>query len=96
MPIGATIFLIVMLLIFTALDGIMLVSLLRPGDERGQVVVWKASAFTLLGTSGGMVLEVVENFVRAQPMAINPMVHLQVTAILYFAALLYYRRRHGG
>ena len=48
MPLGAMIFLIVMLLIFAALDIVMLVTLLRPGDERGQIVVWKASAWTLL------------------------------------------------
>ena len=51
MPIGATIFLLVVLLIFVVLDGIMLVTMLLPGDERNQVIVWKASTFTLLGLS---------------------------------------------
>ena len=33
------------------LDIAMVVSLARPGDERRQMVVWKASTYTLLGTS---------------------------------------------
>lgn len=38
------IFLGVILLVFTALDIFMLVSLLKPGDERNQIIVWKASS----------------------------------------------------
>ncbi len=29
-------------------------------------------------------------------MTINPFVHLEVTAILYFCALLFFKRKHGG
>ena len=47
MHIGATIFLGVILAVFAVLDGFMLVSLLKPGDERNQIIVWKASSFTL-------------------------------------------------
>ena len=46
--------------------------------------------------AGVKVLEVIENFVRAQPMAINPFVQLEIAAILYFASLMYYKRQHGG
>ena len=74
MPLGAMIFLIVMLLIFAALDIVMLVTLLRPGDERGQIVVWKASAWTLLAMVGTLILDVIENFVRGQYMSVNPFV----------------------
>ncbi len=96
MPIGAKIFLGAVLGIFTALDLFMLVSLLKPGDERSQMIVWKAGSFTLLATVGALVLDVMENFVRAQYMAVNPLVLLEVTAILYFAALMYYKKRLGG
>ena len=96
MPVGAAIFLGVVLLIFTVLDVIMLVSLLIPGDERNQVIVWKASSFTLLATIGAKILDVIENFVKAQPMTANPFIQLEVAAILYFIALMYYRRKHGG
>ena len=51
MSIGAVIFLGVMLLIFAVLDIFMLISLLKPGDERSQIIVWKAGSFTLLGLS---------------------------------------------
>ena len=90
MPVTAMIFLGVFLAIFAILDIILLVSLLAPGDER------KASSLTLLGTVGSLILEVIENFVRAQPMSINPFVHLEVIAIIYFIFLLYYRKRYGG
>lgn len=52
MPVGAGIFLGVVLVGFAALDIVMLVTLSMPGDERNQVIVWKASAFTLLATVG--------------------------------------------
>ena len=96
MPVGAMAFLGVVLAVFLAADLVMLVTLLRPGDERGQMVVWKASAWTLLGITGGLVLEVAENLIRSQPMAINPLVHLEVVAILYCGALLYFRKKLGG
>lgn len=96
MPVGAAVFLGIVLLVFTALDVMMLVSLLIPGDERNQVIVWKASSFTLLAMIGGKILDVIENFVKAQPMTANPLIQLEVAAILYFIALMYYRRKHGG
>ncbi len=93
---GAMIFLMAVLLLFAVLDGIMLCSLLRPGDERGQIVVWKASAFTLLATVGSHLLTVVTSFVRGASMATNSLVQLEAAAIIYCLSLLYYRRRHGG
>lgn len=96
MPIGAMIFLGVILVIFAALDIMMVVSLAKPGDERNQVIVWKASSFTLLGMVGANLLNVVYSFVRAQPLMQNSLIQLETTAILYFVILLYYKRRHGG
>ena len=96
MPLGAMIFLIVVLLIFAAMDMVMLVTLLRPGDERGQVVVWKASAWTLLAVVGTLILDVIENFFRGQYMSVNPFVLLEVTAIIYCVALVVIKKRHGG
>lgn len=95
MSVGAMVFLGFVLVAFV-LDIIMLFSLLIPGDERNQVIVWKASTFTLLGTFGANVLEVIVNFVRAQPMTANPFIQLETAAIIYFAALLYYKKKHGG
>ncbi|MCI5690991.1 MAG: hypothetical protein MR286_08985 [Clostridiales bacterium] len=96
MPIGAMIFLGVILVIFAALDIMMVVSLAKPGDERNQIIVWKASSFTLLGMVGANLLNVVYSFVRAQPLMQNSLIQLETTAILYFVILLYYKRRHGG
>lgn len=96
MPMGAMIFLGIVFLVFTALDIFMLVSLLAPGDERNQVIVWKASSFTLLTMVGANILDVIENIIRAQPMTQNPFVQLEVAAIVYFGALMFYQKRHGG
>ena len=96
MSIGAVIFGVILFLVFPALDIFMLVSLLRPGDERNQVIGWKASAWTMLAVAGGTVLQIVENTVTGQYEGINPYTHLAVISTLYFVALLYYKRKHGG
>ena len=93
---GAVALFLSVLLIFLGMDLYMLFTLLHPGDERGQLVVWKASAYTLLATSGALVLEVIEAVVRTQALAVNPLVHLIVTGITYFIALFYFRRKLGG
>ena len=96
MPVGAMIFLGVVLAVFTVLDIFMLVTLLKPGDERNQIIVWKASFFTLLGVVGANILTVIEKFVTAQPLTQNPFVQLEVFAIMYFVSLMYYKRKHSG
>ena len=96
MPLGAIIFLIVVLVLFAVMDVVMLVTLLRPGDERGQVVVWKASAWTLLAMVGTLILDVIENFVRGQYMSVNPFVLMEVMAIICGIAVVVFKKRHGG
>ena len=96
MSIGAVIFLGVMLLIFAVLDIFMLISLLKPGDERSQIIVWKAGSFTLLGLVGANVLTVIRQFAMAEKLMLNSLVQLEVAAIIYFIALQYYKRKHGG
>ena len=95
MPVGAMIFFGV-LVGFTILDIFMLVSLLKPGDERNQIIVWKAGSFTLLAIIGSNILDVIENFVRTQPTSQNPFTQLEVAATVYFVSLMYYKRKHGG
>lgn len=96
MPVGAMIFLGVVLAVFAVLDIFMLVTLLKPGDERNQIIVWKASSFTLLGVVGANILTVIEKFVTAQPLTQNPFVQLEVFAIMYFVSLMYYKKKHSG
>ena len=86
----------IVLLLFAVLDILMIISLVRPGDERGQIIVWKASAFTLLGMTGALIIEIIEGIAGGQDMTINPFVHLTATAIVYFGALLFFKKRHGG
>ena len=85
----------IFLLILIVLDIAMIVSLLRTGDERRQLIVWKASAFTLLVVVGTLVLDVVESIVRVEAMLINPFIRLSVTAMVYLLTLLYYKKRYG-
>lgn len=96
MPVGAKIFLGVVLAVFTILDVYMLVSLLKPGDERNQIIVWKASSFTLLALVCSNILTVLEKFVAEQPLTLNPFIQLEVVAIIYFVSLMFYKRKHGG
>ena len=87
---------LVILLLFVVLDIAMIISLVRPGDERGQIIVWKASAFTPLGMAGALIIEIIENLATGQEMTMNPFIHLTATAIVYFGALLFFKKRHGG
>lgn len=86
----------VVLLVFIVLDIGMVVSLVKPGDERNQIIVWKASSYTLLVVVGTMILNVIESLVTARPVTINPFIQLTVTAIIYFIALLFFKKRHSG
>lgn len=85
----------IFLLALITLDILMIVSLFRTGDERRQLIVWKASTFTLLIVVGSLVIDVVESIVRMEAMMVNPFVKLSVTAMVYFLTLLYYKKRYG-
>ncbi len=90
------IFCAAILLFFIALDIGMLISIVRSGDERRQIIVWKASAFTLMGVTGALIIEIIENLATGQEMTMNPFSHLTTMAIVYFGALLFFKKRHGG
>lgn len=85
----------IILLVLIALDVLMIISLLKTGDERRQLIVWKASTFTLLVVIGGLILDIVESIIRSEAMLINPFVKLSVTAMVYFLTLLYYKKKYG-
>lgn len=95
MPVGAIIFFVV-LVVFGVLDLIMLLSLLIPGDERNQIIVWKASSFTLIAMIGANIFDIIESFIRSQPLSQNPFIQLEVSVTIYFLALLFYKRKHRG
>ena len=84
------------LAILLILDIAMLISLVRPGDERRMMIVWKASTWTLLGTVGNLVISTVECIVRGQQLCVNPFVTLSVAAMFYFGFLVYYRKKYSG
>lgn len=79
-----------------ALDIFLFVSLMRQGDERNRLIVWKASAFTLLATAGGHVVDIVIPLAQRQPVeSSSPFVQLGVMALVFFLATLYYKRKHS-
>lgn len=86
----------IFLLALIVMDGMMIVSLVKTGDERRQMIVWKASTFALLVLVGTLVVDVAESIIKVEAMQINPFVKLSVTAMLYFLALLYYKKKHGN
>ena len=83
----------VFLLVLIILDISMIVSLLRTGDERRQLIVWKASTSTLLVVVGGLVIDIVESLVRGEAMLINPFIKLSVTAMVYLEGIRIVTRR---
>jgi len=84
------------LLVMLILDVIMFVSWMKPGDERKQLIIWKASTFTLAATMGGLVLDIAESLIKSQPVTTNPFILLSVTATIYFITMIYYRRKYGN
>ena len=86
---------LIFLLVLILLDLAMVVSLLRTGDERRQLIVWKASTGTLLIVVLSLVIDIIESVMRNQAMENNPFVSLSVTAIVYFIELLYYKRKYS-
>ena len=84
------------LAILLILDIAMLISLVRPGDERRMMIVWKASTWTLIGTMGSLAISTVECIVRSERLCVNPFITLSVAALLYFVCLLYSRHKYGG
>lgn len=85
----------VFLLALIILDIAMIVSLVRTGDERRQLMVWKASTSTLATVMGILILYILESLVKVEAMAVNPFVILSVGAMTYFLSLLYYKKRYG-
>ena len=86
----------VFLVVLIVLDIMMIVSLLKQGDERRQLIVWKASAFTLLVVVLTLILDIAESIAMAEAMQINPFIKLSITAMVYFISLVSLKKRYGG
>lgn len=83
---------VVFLLVMVILNVSMIISLIKPGDERRQMIIWKASTWTLIATMG---FRVVESVIKVEKMSVNPFITLTSAAAIYFICLLYYRRKYG-
>lgn len=96
MPMGVKIVFGVALVVFVTMDLALVVTLMRPGDERSQLIVWKSSAYTLNVAVGVLMLHVAADLVCRQPLTLNPLIYLELIAVIYFIALLVFKRRHGN
>ena len=94
MEFGLVLF-VVFLLVMVILNVSMIISLIKPGDERRQMIIWKASTWTLIATMGSLVFRVVESVIKVEKMSVNPFITLTSAAAIYFICLLYYRRKYG-
>ena len=84
------------LVLLIVLDVAMLISLVAPGDERRQIIVWKSSAFTLLSTASSLALEILVDLASGRPLdQSNPFVQLGVMSLVFFLATIYYKRKHS-
>ena len=86
---------VVFLLVMVILNVSMIISLIKPGDERRQMIIWKASTWTLIATMGSLVFRVVESVIKVEKMSVNTFITLTSAAAIYFICLLYYRRKYG-
>lgn len=86
----------IFLLVMVVLNISMIISLIKPGDERRQMIIWKASTWTLIGTMGSLIISVVESVIKVEKMSVNPFITLTSSAAIYFVCLLYYRKKYGA
>ena len=84
-----------LIFLLCALDVAMVVSLLKPGDERKKLILWKTSTYTFSVVVAWLFVDVILNFGRGYE-PINPFSMLSVIAVMYFITLLYQKRKHGG
>ena len=84
------------ILAIIVLDIAHFVSLVRPGDERRQMIVGKASLWSFTGLVGCFVIRFVENMIRGTAEGMNPFTMLATAAIMYFIFLMYFKRKYGG
>lgn len=78
------------------LDIALFISLVRPGDERRQMIVGKASLWSFIGLVGCFAFRFAENLIRGTSEGMNPFTMLATAATMYFVFLLYFKRKYGG
>lgn len=85
------------LALLVLLNAALFVSLGRQGDERRRMIVQKASANTLAVVALYLAADFARDVVGGRRMeGVNAFVLLTVIAVVYFAHLLYYKRKFGG
>ena len=91
----ATMFLGLSVIVFLILDVAMVISLVRPGDERRKMIVWKSGANAFGAAVFLLILAGFRNYFSGYQ-RIDPILFLSLLAIIYFAQLLYFKRKYGS
>ena len=93
----APILFLLLLLGLTALDIALVVSLIRPGDERRQLIVGRASLWAFTAMVGATLIEVIETAAGlSDGVPLSPFVRLTVAAVMYAVFLGWFKHKYGG
>jgi len=90
--------------ILLVMDFCLVISILKKGDERRQLIVWKSSTYTFSVLVGVLVLDCISKLMTPifnLPTASNgngssPFSLLTITAITYFISLKYHQKKFGN
>ncbi len=89
------------LVILLSLIAAMFVSLGRQGDERRRLIVEKSSFSTLSILTLYLLFEILERIIlvlagrELSPNGLNPFTLLTLTAVIYTACLIWFKRKYG-
>jgi uncharacterized membrane protein SirB2 len=77
--------------------GYMLYSLARQGDERKNLIKTKAMSGTLLAVIGLLILQIAVSIIGDRQLeGLNPLIFLTIISIVFFALLVFNKKRYGG
>ena len=84
------------LLFIFVCDIVMIASMIKTGDERKQMIVYRASFTTLWVTVGRWIIDIVRGLVNPPMTDGIIFIELGVVAMTYCVCMIYYKRKYGG
>lgn len=77
----------------------MLITMIKQGDERNEMIISKACKNTLFAMFGYLIACIVERLIYtfdgAEIQGVNPLWQLTILAIFYLIQLFYYKKKYG-
>ncbi len=84
------------LLFIFVCDIVMIASMIKAGDERKQMIVYRSSFTTLWITAGRWIIDIVWGLANPPISNTATFVELGVVAMTYCVCMIYYKRKYGG